>query len=74
MLRFSVIIPNYNKGEYIKECLESVIYQTLDKSKYEIIFIDDGSTDDSVNIASEYENVKILHTIECLLEELEMQA
>ena len=62
MLRFSVIIPNYNKGEYIKECLESVIYQTLDKSKYEIIFIDDGSTDDSVNIASEYENVKILHT------------
>lgn len=62
MLRFSIIIPNYNKGKYIDECLESIDCQTIDKSKYEIIFVDDGSSDESVEIASKYDNIKILHT------------
>ncbi len=61
MLRFSIIIPNYNKEKYIGECLNSIKNQTLDKEKYEVIFIDDGSSDNSVEIASKY-NVKILHT------------
>ncbi|MDD2627489.1 MAG: glycosyltransferase family 2 protein [Clostridia bacterium] len=61
MLRFSIIIPNYNKEKYIKKCLDSIVTQTLDKSKYEIILIDDGSTDNSLDIIKEYD-VKLLRT------------
>lgn len=43
---FSVVIPLYNKEKYIKKTLESVLYQTF--TDYEIIIINDGSTDKSV--------------------------
>ena len=47
-VRFSIIIPNFNEGKYIRECLESVFNQTY--KNYEVIVIDDGSTDDSLDI------------------------
>lgn len=52
----SVIIPNYNCEKYIKLCVESILCQTY--KNYEIIIIDDGSIDNSVNIIKEliYEN------------------
>ena len=59
-IRFSIIIPNYNKGKYIEECLNSVVNQTL--KNIEIIFIDDGSTDNSLEIIKKYNNVKLLQT------------
>ena len=46
--KVSVIIPNYNNSQYIKECIESVINQNY--SNIEIIIVDDGSIDDSINI------------------------
>ena len=52
MPKVSVIIPIYNTEEYLKECLDSVISQTL--TDIEIICIDDGSTDGSLNILKEY--------------------
>ena len=48
----SVIIPVYNTEKYLKECLDSVISQTL--KDIEIICINDGSTDNSVDILKEY--------------------
>ena len=60
-MRFSIIIPNYNKSEYLKTCLDSVFNQTFDKSKYEVIFIDDGSTDNSLEIVKDYD-VRVYQT------------
>lgn len=48
----SVIIPVYNAEKYLRECLDSVINQTF--KDIEIICVDDGSTDNSVNILNEY--------------------
>lgn len=45
-IRFSIIIPNYNKGQYINECLSSVFNQSY--KNLEVIVIDDGSTDNSL--------------------------
>lgn len=58
-IKFSIIVPNYNKEEYINDCLSSIFNQTY--TNYEVIFIDDGSTDKSVEIAKNY-NVNLLHT------------
>lgn len=48
---FSVIVPIYNKEKYIKYCIESVINQTC--SDWELILIDDGSTDKSKEICND---------------------
>ena len=50
--KVSVIIPVYNVEEYLRECLDSVINQTL--KEIEIICVDDGSTDNSLEILKEY--------------------
>lgn len=50
----SVIVPAYNSQKYISECLDSLIKQTFDS--YEIIVIDDGSTDNTPLICDEYAN------------------
>lgn len=48
----SVIIPNYNKGIFLSQCIQSVLNQTLCPD--EIIVVDDGSTDTSVQIISAF--------------------
>ena len=53
-MKFSVIIPLYNKAPYVKKALETVCAQTY--RDYEIIVINDGSTDNSAMIAEEYLN------------------
>lgn len=58
-IKFSIIIPNYNKEEYIKDSLDSIFNQTY--KNIEVIVIDDGSTDKSIDIIKNY-NVKLLHT------------
>ena len=51
-MKFSIIIPLYNKAPYVKKALESVFAQTY--TDFELIVVDDGSTDDSARIAEEY--------------------
>jgi glycosyltransferase involved in cell wall biosynthesis len=53
----SVIIPNYNKSKWIGDCLNSVINQTY--KNIEIIFIDDGSTDNSLKVAKSFKDNRI---------------
>lgn len=53
-MKLSVIIPVYNVEEYLKKCLDSFVNQT--EKDIEIICVDDGSTDNSLNILKEYEN------------------
>ncbi len=64
MKKISVIIPVYNVELYLEECLDSIINQTIEKNNYEIIIIDDGSTDESEKIYKRYmtsfDNIKII--------------
>ena len=50
--KVSIIIPVYNTEKYLRECLDSVVNQTL--KDIEIICVDDGSTDGSLTILREY--------------------
>ncbi len=60
---FDIIIPVYNVQDYLAECIESVICQNYDN--YEIILVDDGSTDESGKLcdayASSYEHITVVH-------------
>ena len=50
--KISIIIPFYNVEKYIEECIKSVVNQTL--KDIEIIFVNDGSTDGSIDIVNKY--------------------
>lgn len=54
MPRLSIIVPVYNVEKYLAKCLDSIIYPEL--SGYEIIVVNDGSTDSSPAIAAEFES------------------
>jgi len=59
----SVIVPVYNVEKYLKRCLESIVNQTY--KDLEIILVDDGSTDSSLQICEEYaeidKRIKVIH-------------
>lgn len=54
MPKFSIVIPVYNVEKFLRECLESIATQTF--SDFEVICINDGSTDNSLTILQEYAN------------------
>ena len=60
---FSIIVPVYNVKDYLKQCLESILAQSF--KEYELILVDDGSTDGSGLICDEYEkmndNIIVVH-------------
>lgn len=49
----SIIVPVYNRENLIKPCINSINAQTLDKSRWEVIFVDDASTDRSIEVIEE---------------------
>ena len=59
---FSVIVPVYNAEKYLEQCIESILKQ--DFSDFELILVDDGSTDSSAAICDSYANdsrVRVIH-------------
>ena len=56
-MKFSIIIPVYNVERYLSQCLDSVLNQSYD-GDYEVICVDDGSTDGSPAILEEYAGKK----------------
>lgn len=60
---FSVCIPVYNTSKFLDECLQSVLSQT--EQDFEIVLVDDGSTDGSGEIcdryAAQYPNIRVIH-------------
>lgn len=50
----TVIIPVYNGETYLKECLDSIVNQTLGIENFEVIIVNDNSTDNSLGIINEY--------------------
>lgn len=62
-MRFSIVIPVYNSQKYLKKCLNSVVKQSF--RDYEIIMVDDGSTDKSGLICDDFAkkngNITVIH-------------
>lgn len=56
--RMSVVVPVYNCGETIRRCLDAL--GRLDHPSYEVIIVDDGSTDETASVAESYEWVTMI--------------
>ena len=62
-MKFSIIIPVYNIEQYLSNCIESILKQSF--KEYELILINDGSTDSSGDICDKYAKnnkcIKVIH-------------
>ena len=56
-MKVSTIVPVYNKARYISRCIQSVLTQTF--SEFELILVDDGTTDESIAIARSFSDPRI---------------
>jgi glycosyltransferase involved in cell wall biosynthesis len=63
-IRLSIIIPMYNSQDFIERCIHSCLSQDLSQDEYEIIVVNDGSTDDGSTIVKELisknKNIKLI--------------
>ncbi|GIH09794.1 glycosyl transferase [Rhizocola hellebori] len=53
-MKLSVVIPTYNRSDILRLTLESLVHQDLDHDDYEVLVIDDGSSDDTAEVVKEY--------------------
>lgn len=62
-MKVSIIIPAYNCADYINRTIDSIFAQTYPRTNLEVIIVNDGSTDETANILSNYEHeFTIIHT------------
>lgn len=65
MIKLSIIVPVYNVEQYIRPCFESIFNQGLNDDEYEVIIVNDGSTDKSMemieDIISQHTNITIIN-------------
>jgi len=60
-MRFSIIVPTYNRSEVLAKMLASIEVQTFAKDDFEVLVIDDGSSDETKKIAEEFIGRKVLN-------------
>lgn len=64
-MKLSIVVPIYNVADYLPKCVDSLLNQGLAPTDYEIILVDDGSTDRSGQIADDYANryahIRVIH-------------
>lgn len=65
---FSIIIAVYNTEDYLEEAIDCILNQSFDFNKVQIVLVDDGSTDQSLNICKSYEK-KFPKNIICISQE-----
>ena len=58
---FSIIVPFLNEESYIEKCIKALINQSFDKNEYELIFVNNSSTDKSPEIVKRFPEVILLH-------------
>lgn len=56
-MEISIVIPTYNAGKFLQECIDSILNQTF--TYWELIIVDDGSTDNTKEILKEYKDKRI---------------
>lgn len=56
-MKFSIIVPTYNRENYLFKCIDSVLDQTYDN--FELIIVDDGSTDNTEKLVKKYKDKRI---------------
>lgn len=57
MIDISVVIPTHNRASILRRCLSALLDQTLDRARYEIIVVDDGSTDETPHLLTQSDGV-----------------
>ena len=65
-IEFSIIVCTYNRASMLADCIDSLLNQTADKNRFEIIIVDNNSTDNTEEIAKEL--VKNHNNIKCFKE------
>jgi glycosyltransferase involved in cell wall biosynthesis len=59
-MKVSILITAHNYGLYLKRAIKSALSQTMRRKSYEIVVVDDGSTDDTIDILKEFTNDIVL--------------
>lgn len=66
-MKLSIIVPVYNVESFLEFCVSSLYRQNLDISEYEVILVNDGSTDDSkaiaVRLQQEHSNIRLINQV-----------
>jgi len=60
MTEISIIVPAYNEEKYLYQCLKALVNQDFDKDKYEIILVNNNSSDKTKEIALSFKKVKVV--------------
>ncbi len=56
----SVVVPLYNSAKHLESCISALLSQTYPSSRYEIIMVDNNSTDNSIKVIMRYPRIKLL--------------